>query len=118
MLHNNQVLNRSGRPLNANLNLSILDAEPQPLTFMSDVRRTTSIALALEKKKISLSGKTGQDPTGFLSQLPECGDSLEITEDEILNNMTLVLSGEAFKWFRLKYTNFTNFAHYATVFKK
>lgn len=72
----------------ANLDLSIIDLEPQPLSFTSDIRRSTSIALALEKKKISFSGKPGQDPVRFLRQHKECQNTLEITEDEILKKMT------------------------------
>lgn len=96
----------------------MISGGPQHLTFTSDIRRNTSIAVALEKRKISFSGRPGQDPDRFLRQTEECKNSLGVTEDEILNNLTSVLTGEALEWFRLKHTNFSSFERFAEVFKK
>lgn len=114
-----QMVQPPNLPQNQNLDLTILDSVNQPtLTFTPDIRRSTSIAVALQKKKLSFSGKAGSDPTRFLRQLQESMDSLGITGDEILKNLTSVLSGEALEWFRLKQNSFNSYDHFKGVFKK
>lgn len=103
---------------NQNLDLSILDQpNAASLQYTPDIRRTTSISIALEKRKISFSGKPNQDPLKFLKELYECLISLGLSEDELLRNLSAVLKAEALEWFRLKRHNFSTFNQFRTPFK-
>ena len=68
---------------------------------MVDVKRVTFITSALEKKKITFSGKPNSDPDRFLLLLNEFKSSIGISDGELFCSITSALSGQALEWFRL-----------------